>query len=302
MNATVPHITICVCTFRRPEMLSRLLKGIAEQVDQKQFTYSVVIVDNDIEESGRKVAEKAMAESKLPIIYDVEPVRSISLARNRSVQNARGDLIAFIDDDEFPAPDWLSKHLQTLYATSADGVLGPVEPYFDGEAPRWLTRSGLLQRKRFKTGDALTNYSDTRTGNVLLWKRLFDVDKGSFDPKYGRSGGGDAVFFKSMLEKGKTFVWCDEACVYETVPPERQKRMYYVRRALTRGLTESWVTRFFSFGTIRSLVALTLYTLALPLLFLMGQHLFMKYLVKTCDHLSKVLGYFGIRLVAQRPY
>ena len=120
--------------------------------------------------------------------------------------------------------------------------------------------------------------------------------------KYGRSGGGDAVFFKRMIQKGKRFVWCDEACVFEAVPPERQTRAYYVRRAFTRGMTEAWETRFLSLGTFRSFLAILLYTTALPFLLLLGQHLFMKYAVKNCDHIGKVLGHMGINVVPERPY
>ena len=118
----------------------------------------------------------------------------------------------------------------------------------------------------------------------------------------GRSGGGDAVFFKKMIQRGKVFVWCDEACVYEAVPPQRQTRAYYIKRAFTRGLTEAWETRVFSPGTLRSLVAIPLYTAALPFLWLLGQHLFMRYLVKDCDHLAKILGFIGIKVVSERPY
>ncbi len=88
----------------------------------------------------------------------------------------------------------------------------------------------------------------------------------------------------------------------ETVLPERQTRSYYLKRACTRGITEAWATKFFNVGTLRSLMAIPAYTLALPFLFFFGQHLFMKYLVKDCDHLSKMLGYMGIKLVRQRPY
>ena len=55
-------------------------------------------------------------------------------------------------------------------------------------------------------------------------------------------------------------------------------------------------------GTLRSAAAVVVYTCLLPVLFLTGQHLFMRYLVSYCDHLAKLLAYLGIRLVAERPY
>jgi succinoglycan biosynthesis protein ExoM len=296
------HVSICVCTYKRPQLLERLLNKLQTQITQDLFSFSVVVIDNDAQESGKDPVERAQQRSTFEINYDVEPERSISLARNRSVHNSRGDLIAFIDDDEFPDDAWLSSHLRTLLDTKADGVLGPVKPHFDGEGPVWLVRSGLLERSYFKTNQIIQDSRDTRTGNVLIWKRVFDGADGCFDPKYGRSGGGDAIFFKRMMAKGKVFVWCNEACVYETVVPERQTRSYYLKRACTRGLGEAWDTKFLSRGTIRSLIAIPLYTLSLPFLLLFGQHLFMRYLVKNCDHVSKILGHLGIKLVRERPY
>lgn len=283
-------------------MLRRLLAKVATLKTANLFTYSVVLVDNDELQSGKDVAVNARKQTGLCVDYDMEPERSISLARNRCVRNAHGELIAFIDDDEFPDQDWLLNHFRMLTASKADGVLGPVRSHFEGEAPAWLVKSGILERRSLNTGEVIRNSVDTRTGNVLIWKSVFTETGGYFDPKFGRSGGGDAVFFKRMMEQGKVFVWCNEACVFETVPPERQNRMYYLRRACTRGLGEAWETRALSAGTARSLAAIVLYTAALPVLCLLGQHLFMKYLVKDCDHIAKVLGYLGIRLAPERPY
>ncbi len=92
----------------------------------------------------------------------------------RSVANARGNLIAFIDDDEFPDDDWLMNHLRTLLAAKADGILGPVKPHFDGEAPAWLVRSGLLERSSLKTNQVLPDSSWCAHGQcVLIWKYIF---------------------------------------------------------------------------------------------------------------------------------
>lgn len=283
-------------------LLSRLLDKLKEQITGGRFSISVVVVDNDAAESGRDAVLAARKGSLIPIEYHVEPERNISLARNRSVENAKGNMIAFIDDDEFPQQDWLLNHHKTLLTTQADGVLGPVLPHFDGGSPKWLLSSGLLERSVFATGQVLRNARDTRTGNVLLWRSLFVDKEDRFDPKFGKTGGGDAVFFKRMMEKGKTFVWCNEALVFETIPPERQKRMYYVKRAFTRGMTEAWVTPFLSWSTLRSVLAVLFYTLALPFSLVFGQHNFMKILVKDCDHLSKILAHLGINPVPERPY
>ena len=239
---------------------------------------------------------------KVPVDYYIEAERNISLARNRSIINAKGNLIALIDDDEFPDKEWLLRHYRMLEHSTASGVLGPVRPHFDGHVPSWLVKSGLLSRREFATGEELLDSRFTRTGNALLRRSLFSDKENRFDPMFGRTGGGDAAFFRMVMEKGYRLIWCNEAVVYETVLPERKTKSYYLKRAFTRGMTEAFNTPFLSINTLRSVVAIPLYGFILPFAWLLGQSVFMRYLIKECDHLSKILAYAGIRLVKERPY
>lgn len=102
-----------------------------------------------------------------------------------------------------------------------------------------------------------------------------------------------------MIQKGKIFVWCDEACVYEIVPAERLKRSYFLKRALLRGLVNSTKVPFMSFDILKSVIAFILYTPALIAL-LFRHDLFMKYLVKDCDHIGKLLGKCGVKIIKER--
>lgn len=295
-------IAVCVCTYKRPALLTRLLENLERQRTDGLFSMAVTIVDNDVQESARAAVRLASSGSKIPIAYHIEPERSISLARNRSLESSEGGFIAMIDDDEFPDPDWLVNHYRTLIGSTASGVLGPVRSSFDVPPPRWLVKSGLLARKEFKTGDTIPDARFTRTGNVLFRRSLFADPANRFDPAFGRTGGGDAAFFKRMIGKGHVFIWCNEAIVHETVLPERQVRSYYLRRAFTRGMTEAQERPFLSFRNLRSVVAIPLYALLLPFAGLAGQSFFMRYLVKECDHLSRILAYAGIKPIKERPY
>ncbi len=297
----VPHISVCIPTFRRPELLGMCLDALQNQ-DTSGFTFSVVIVDNDRERSAERVVQDRSGRTSLEIRYEVEPEQNISLSRNRAVAAAEGDLIAFIDDDEIPDSSWLRELSDSCTRYAADGVLGPVLPQYEGIPPRWLERSGLCIRESFPTGTILKNAKHMRTGNVLLRRSMMNGSGPPFDPGLGRSGGEDVDFFIRMLRENRTFVWCDEARVHELVPLERQKKSYYLRRACMRGVNTAGREPLMSLGTLRSLAAVTVYTAGLPFFFLAGQHLFMKNLVRNCDHVSKLLAHAGIRLVRERTF
>ncbi len=295
----VPHISVCIPTYKRPNLLARCLEALQSQ-ESSGFAYSIIVVDNDIEQSARQLVHKLRQQSPVDLCYDVEPVQNISLSRNRAIANSQTDLIAFIDDDEFPEPTWLLKLINTYNKYSADGVLGPVIPFYEGTPPKWLVKSGLCVRNSYQTGTILSNSKYMRTGNFLFGRHILGSDVTPFNTRFGLTGGEDADFFARMLRMGWSFVWCKEARVYEEVPVERQKRSYFVRRAFIRGVTSADQEFFMSVGTLKSIAAVTVYSLGLPVLLAAGHHLFMKYFIKNCDHIAKLLAYGGIKLARKR--
>ncbi|MGC9195916.1 MAG: glycosyltransferase family 2 protein [Syntrophobacteraceae bacterium] len=296
-----PHICVCIPTFKRPLLLARCLEAIGK-LETRGFSYSVVVVDNDAQESAKQVATQWSKRASAKLRYCVEPVQNISLARNRAVANAQGQFVAFIDDDEFPEPAWLQELFEASLKFCADGVLGPVNPFFEGTPPGWLVRSGLCVRKSFQTGACLSNLRYMRGGNLLFRRAISDGEPLLYDPRFGLTGGEDCDFFDRMLKKGRRFVWCDEAIVYESVPRGRQTRSYHLKRAMIRGLTTADQLPLLTFGTFKSFVAVIVYSLSLPVMLLAGEHLFMKYLIKDCDHLGKLLAYCRIKPVSKRSF
>ncbi len=227
-------ITVCVCTYRRQALLRDLLERLESQSTEGQFDYEVVVVENDVERHSEATVLSAVRTGGPSIRYDCEPERNISLARNRAVEMASGSLVAMIDDDETPVGDWLLHHYRTLNASGAQGVLGPVISSMPADGPGWLAVSGVLDRPRRPTGEPI-GPQDMRTGNALLRRTLFTEGNLWFDPALGRSGGEDTDFFSRGVAAGHTFVWCDEAIVSESVPPERWTARFHLRRMWRSG-------------------------------------------------------------------
>jgi len=305
-NRACEEITVCICTYRRLELLKRLLEAVAAQRTDGMFTFSCVVVDNDEAASARSVVDELQRGFPTRIQYVVEPVRNFALVRNRALSLVTGQLVAFIDDDEVPNEDWLIHMLRVLRHHNADAVLGPVRPYFETQPPSWIKRGRICERPSYPTGTVL-HWSDTRTGNVLMRRAMVSEDGVEFDPAFA-SGGEDVDFFKRAARKGKTFVWCEEAPAYELVPEARMRRRYHLKRALLQGrLSLEYATERSSFlGLLlvgsKAFVAAAIYTLALPFLFLIGDHVGMKYLIKDCHHVSRLLALFGLPHSVQRDF
>jgi succinoglycan biosynthesis protein ExoM len=287
-------------------LLERLLAGLAVQRTDGLFTFSCAVVDNDPSASARPVIERLQPTLPIPIRYAVEPLRNIALVRNRALSLVNGEFLAFIDDDEVPGEDWLMRLWRTLQHFHADAAFGPVRPYFEGRPPAWVIRSRICERPSQATGSTL-HWRQTRTGNVLMRIALIAEDGVRFNPEYA-TGGEDIDFFRRASRAGRRFVWCDEAPAYELVPETRLHRRYYLKRAFLQGRVSSkYATEQLSALTMlgvaaKALLAMIAYTCALPLLFLVGEHVGMKYLIKDCHHIGRLLAILGVSHSASRDF
>ncbi len=288
------HVSVCICTYKRTVLLTKLINKLQDQVTDCLFTYSILVVDNDHASTARHTVDEIRRRTSIPISYYAEPEQNIALARNKAVTNATGEFIAFIDDDEVPSESWLVNLYKACHAFTSDGVLGPVVPYYEEDTPEWVVRGRFYERPSHRTGDVL-HWTNTRTGNVMFKRDIFTTRENRFSREFG-SGGEDRDFFRRMIAKGMRFVWCAEAPVYEVVTAERCSRSFMLRRALLRGQ----LPHFKKSDFLKSLLAVPIYTAFLPLLFLTAHHMFMKYLIKDCDHIGRILSFCGVHLIKDK--
>lgn len=225
-------ITICVCTYKRPILLHNCLDSLAMQTYSRLI--EVVVVDNDGHESARDCVVEignCFTRRGIRLMYAVEPVQSIALARNRAVMAAQGGAIAFIDDDEVAAPDWLEKLAETLEATGADAVFGTVVRVFSADFPVWLRRSWA-----FRADSGPNRISALgAVGNCLVTVKALSLRAGPFRPEFGLTGSEDTELFDWLKTRGCRMVFCGEAIVREYVEEGRQRLLWHLSKAYTGG-------------------------------------------------------------------
>jgi hypothetical protein len=128
-----------------------------------------------------------------------------------------------------------------------------------------------------------------------------------FDENF-KTGGSDQAFFKQATECGCRFVAVEEAPVYEVVPSARWTKSYYIKRALINGFNAHKYSLLQPVGfsrisaTIKSLLALAVYTIAIPFSILLGTHRLIQCLEKGCFHFSRVLAVVDIELIKKRNF
>lgn len=231
--------SVVIPSYRRPDDLARAVDSVLAQ-QGVTTPYEILIVDNDPAGSAAPVAAAKAAQSTVPVRYVHEKRPGISHARNTGVAAAKGRYLAFLDDDEEAAPDWLARFLDTLQRFGADAAVGPVLPRFPSAAGAVddYRRCVYTRDARVPTGTKLLRWN---IGNSIFDKARCFATPEPFLPRLGRTGGEDTVFLRQLTRRGSTMVWCGEAVAWESVPAERLAADYLLRRAFRGAQTTTFV-------------------------------------------------------------
>lgn len=248
MSSTLARVSVCICTYRRPQQLAWLLADLGAQTRRPD---EVVVVDNEAEGGGRASVEAARAGAPFPIRYEIQPVKNISRTRNRAVALAEGDWLALLDDDERAPAHWLQTLLDAAGRYEADGVIAPVVSVVPDSAPGWIRRGRFYQPARDTPTGEIMPLNSVGIGNALLHGARLRALEGPFDEAYGLTGGEDSDLLTRLVQGGARLVACQEAAVTEPVVAARLNLRWILLRAVrgNQDYTRNW--RRGRFGALR---------------------------------------------------
>jgi succinoglycan biosynthesis protein ExoM len=228
-------VSICIATYRRRFGLARLLESLSRMKVPDGVRVEVIVVDND--PASDPAAAPGAEAVPYPLRWLREPRRNIAYARNLALANARGEWVAFADDDEAVDEHWLAAYWERASEGECDGYFGPVQPQLEAWYTPWLELS-FFERARFASGTRITNLG-AHTCNAFVRRAL--LRDARFDPAFGRSGGEDTALFRRLAARGARFEWCEGAVVREFVPAERHRPGWLARRAFRGGCVHAQI-------------------------------------------------------------
>jgi glucosyl-dolichyl phosphate glucuronosyltransferase len=231
-------ISVVVPTHNRAAGLSRLLDRLADQ-DADGVQYEVVVVDNNSTDDTRAVVERAIArDAGRRLRYVFEPRQGVSYARNTGIERTTAPLIAFLDDDGIPGPDWVRGMKRAFdQHPEADCIGGRVRADWRVPAPSWMQQA--------HTGPlALQDWPDMIVVNARsAWICLITANLGFRRDVFTRIGGFSPDFPRNQDRELQLRMWrarmqglyVPALDVTVVVPPERLTRRYHRRWRATTG-------------------------------------------------------------------
>jgi glycosyltransferase involved in cell wall biosynthesis len=248
-------ISVVLCTYNRAGRLSLVLGDLERQRLEPGTMWEVIVVDNNSNDPTRDVVEETIKRGKLPCRYLFEAAQGLSFARNAALRAARGDLIAFTDDDVRLPEDWVDVTVRTFREHDCIAVGGRVIPQWSVPQPAWLVLDGPFKTvgvvTRHEKGEQTRCYDETMytpIGANMAFRREAFSKYGEFRTDIGRKGevllsGEDREFFKRLQSGGETLVYQARSRVFHPVDPARLSRGHFRKWYFYKGRSRSNMRR-----------------------------------------------------------
>ncbi len=219
---SIPYLTVAICTKDRTDNLERCLNSLLQL---EQSTLEILVVDNAPSDSQTK----DLVSELINVRYTCEPKPGLDFARNRAINEAKGETIAFIDDDVVVDRNWLAGISEAWQENpDAAAFTGLVLPYeLETEAQIIFERGG-----GFRRGFDKIRYGKVLPGNPLYpcgagifgagcnmaFRRQVLLELGGFDEALDTGatlpGGGDLDMFYRVIRAGYPLVYEPQYLVF----------------------------------------------------------------------------------------
>ncbi len=222
-----PRVSVVVCTYNGARAIRDCLDGLS-RLDYPD--YEVIVVDDGSTDATGVIARQ----------YDCRLIqtenRGLANARNTGLAAATGEIIAYLDDDAYPDPDWLTYLAATFLRTGYAGVGGPnIAPPGDGPIAECVARA--------PGGPVHVLVTDREAEHIpgcnMAFRKSCLEAIGGFDPQF-RTAGDDVDVCWRLQERGWTLGFHPAAMVWHH---RRNSLRTYWKQQIGYGRAEAMLER-----------------------------------------------------------
>ena len=239
-------ISIIVCTYNRDKYLYDALSHIADN-DYPADDYEIILVNNNSTDNTLAEAERfKLAYPNINITIVTELQNGLSFARNRGIEESKGDFLVFLDDDTAVDSNYLhniSENLAQHPDTIAFG--GKVVPIFETGMPQWVScwTMPLFAVTDKGEGTGLFKGMSYPVGANMGVKRSAFEKYGTFDTQLGRKwnlllGGEEKDFFYRLKADKQKIYYFGNIAAEHLIPATRTTYDYIKNIGIGIGISE----------------------------------------------------------------
>jgi glucosyl-dolichyl phosphate glucuronosyltransferase len=240
------NISVILCTYNRCQQLAKALNSIAASNIPEPLTWEVLVVDNRSSDETREIVNDYVRRYPDRFRYVFEGHQGKSHALNTGIQEARGDLLAFVDDDVIVDSNWLCNLVLPLMQGEWGGTGGRVFPERDLVLPNWIRRDSPLivgPLVIFDLGPNNAPLKEAPFGTNMAFRKTLFAKHGGFRTDLGpRPGselrGEDSELIRRFMHAGERLYYVPSAIVYHSVSEHRLTREYFLAWWFDKGRSD----------------------------------------------------------------
>src|ERR1700730_4911045 len=262
------NITVILCTFNRCRGLAKALESVAASKLPDSVEWEVLVVDNNSSDQTRELVEAFRHQFPDRARYVFEPQPGKSYALNTGIREARGDILAFLDDDVAVDSTWLQNLTAALHDKKWAGAGGRIVLQWPDSIPNWLSKEGPYPRHGFPGFDLGPESREMPCAPVstnMAFRRSVFERFGAFRTELGVSPvrpappiREDAEFGWRLISAGRPLRYEPSAVVYHLLPEVKQNKDCRLGRAVDKGHSDAM--RFYG-SRLRLILSLVAWTL-----------------------------------------
>jgi glycosyltransferase involved in cell wall biosynthesis len=236
-------ITVILCTYNRCQNLEEALHSVAASILPDSVEWEVLVIDNNSHDQTRDVVEDFCRRYPGRFRYLFEGQQGKSYALNSAIREARGDILAFMDDDVTVEPTWLQNLTAKLQNGEWIGAGGRILPDWPCAPPSWLPQKewyGMAPLVMFDFGLEAGPLRDAPFGTNMAFHRSMFEKYGTFRTDLGPRPDSeirseDTEFGSRLLAAGERIRYEPAAVVYHAVPQKRLQKKFFLKWWFDRG-------------------------------------------------------------------
>lgn len=253
-------LSLVISTYNNAASLVRTLESVAKQNLNPEAWECVVVNNNSTDDTAQRVGAFIKEYSCLNIRLVDEPQQGLSFARNRGIAESKGEIVAFIDDDETINEEFVAAYIDLFENHGAFAAAGAVKVCYESGRPAWMSHyTEKMIGNPIDLGKEVITITSTITpagGNMAFNREIFNLC-GAFDTHLGRKGsdmlgGEENDIFDRMRNLGERVFYAPNAIVYHHISEKKLTKEYFDKVA--NGIGRSKYIRAQKFGTENELL------------------------------------------------
>jgi glycosyltransferase involved in cell wall biosynthesis len=240
------ELSIIISTYNNAISLERTLASVVMQ-DADRTQWECVVVNNaSTDDTAARFVKFAEAHSDVNLRLVNEPQQGLSFARNRGIEESKGQIMVFIDDDETINEGFVSAYIDLFRNKGAFVAAGALEVVYDTARPKWMSHyTEKMIANPLNLGDeivTITRKVVPTGGNMAFNREVFNL-YGNFDTDLGRRGdelfgGEENELFDRIRDLGERIFYTPHAIAYHHIADRKLTADYFDKLSYGVGVSK----------------------------------------------------------------